>query len=205
MQFLYRSSEPAVRNVIGKSKSRNRGELYRVSSYRMTTRSRMELFGLRARKNGGLCIAKRYATAPMPYRPGYGLGSIIEPTVIEGMETEAKVRSEIVILEQLERDFESTAKSLKNERDRLALEAELDNASFDAAPYDAQIQEMMDQRKPIKEKRLAAYKELFKTMSGLIESGGAATTFNSGAASPIKWPECDVTYLDRAYDYITIN
>ncbi len=40
----------------------------------------------------------RKVTAPMPYRPGYGLGSWLPPGLIDGMKKEAGARSALMVL-----------------------------------------------------------------------------------------------------------
>ena len=52
-------------------------------------------------------MIKKFATTPMPHRPGYGLGSVIQPKIIEGMKKEARSRSKLITYETLIRNIQS--------------------------------------------------------------------------------------------------
>eukprot|EP01084_Bolivina_argentea_P126377 223779_1 len=158
-----------------------------------------------------LFISKRYATAPMPFRPGYGLGSIIQPIVIEGMKTEAQQRSKLLLLEQIISDVESQEKSIENERSRLIATLKVsgewdgDAGKAEIKEFDGRIRKQQQQRYSLETRRQIALEELLKVMTDLIDSGNAPTTFDSGAMSPVDWGSSKIDYFNRAYDSIKVN
>eukprot|EP01083_Nonionella_stella_P219523 786287_1 len=201
-----------INNVIKKSTNSFK-RIYNIRRITITTFAyarKKELIARRMRRGrGSFIINKRYSIAPMPYRPGYALGSVIKPAVIDSMREEATVRSKIVNIESMMATLERTAKDIKNERERYKSEAIMDGTSdsFDPTKYNEKIKELEAEKSKLFEEKFATYSDLLKVMQDLNknEEGKRPTTFNSGSMSPVDWTQSTIKYLDRAYDSINVN
>jgi len=159
-----------------------------------------------------VCLSKRYATAPMPFRPGYGLGSIIQPEVIKGMKKEAQARSKISIIDQVASDISSSIKEIENEQLRTQNARKVQGITIDEKEkdtenkrYKARIERLQKKQDENENRRTYYLLQLMKVMEELIDNGMAPTTFDSGAMSPVDWTQTEIKYLERAYDSISVN
>eukprot|EP01113_Clastostelium_recurvatum_P006474 TRINITY_DN12924_c0_g2_i3.p1 TRINITY_DN12924_c0_g2~~TRINITY_DN12924_c0_g2_i3.p1 ORF type:complete len:529 (+),score=148.88 TRINITY_DN12924_c0_g2_i3:1380-2966(+) len=156
-------------------------------------------------------LRRGFATSPMPFRPGYGLGSWLPPGLLEGMKLEAKSRSQIMVYNQLDSDLESTARELLAEQNQMT--NQLDSRQTLDAPKDlgGLIDDLTKTRGEVIKKKVASYKQLFATQQSLIDQaeGGqetmSFTTFASTVESPVDWVKSKIVYTDRAFDSISVN
>lgn len=149
-------------------------------------------------------------TSPMPYRPGYGLGSWIPQEVVESMKAEAAARSIIVLAGGMLNDVESLKAEMALDRKNSGIELEK------IKPLEDKLKE---QKNNAWEAKLNAYETLWdqqkqqidqlkqastsKAAGGSADTGGAFTTFASSVESPIDWSQSKIIYTDRGSDSIS--
>lgn len=160
-------------------------------------------------------------TSPYPFRSGYGLGSWIEPAVIEGMKQEAAVRSMITMADRMQNDAESVAREIQlaghPTEGKLSKQQTIPRALDDVA-FAKSMTEVTEVRKQIWDIKLASYyslwdlqrkqiAELHAASKGKIDADTmtAPTTFASAVMSPINWALTEIVYKDRGFDAITVD
>eukprot|EP00672_Neobodo_designis_P027354 CAMPEP_0174839572 /NCGR_PEP_ID=MMETSP1114-20130205/8127_1 /TAXON_ID=312471 /ORGANISM="Neobodo designis, Strain CCAP 1951/1" /LENGTH=521 /DNA_ID=CAMNT_0016073697 /DNA_START=155 /DNA_END=1720 /DNA_ORIENTATION=- len=158
-------------------------------------------------------LAALAATSPMPYRPGYGLGSWIPQPVVESMRKEAERRVEIMTLEAVEAEARSAEREIR-------LIADSDDAANDKetrAEAHVMLQEIRQSRRDMMKKKMTAVKGW---LNHLVDSAkpaadgektkdssatGKFTTFGSRHQSPVDWTKSSIKPEDRAFDSLNIG
>ena len=159
-------------------------------------------------------------TSPMPYRPGYGLGSWMPPAVLDSMRREANTRSEIVLLDGMDRDATSLAREVQMAV--APLTNDQSSTQTIAPPMSAQrmaeVQGRVQKaRGIIWERKVDAYMDLLTMLESSVtelkkgsqlDSTGEVTSFTTFAStieSPVDWGMTQVVYTDRAFDSLTVD
>ena len=164
--------------------------------------------------------------SPMPYRPGYGIGSWMPPDVVKGMKSEAFLRSQILLTINMDSDATSLARELQIAMNGLKNSLNGQQGIPDPMSADEERQ-FMDRitkyRTDAWEMKLTAYERLFDGMGqqmaqltaasaqGGVGGGmtgnakGAFSTFANGIESPIDWRLSNIVMKDRSFDSITID
>ena len=154
-------------------------------------------------------------TAPMPYRPGYGLGSWLPPAVVDSLRQEANARGELSLLEGMDADAASLAREIQlaaAPANPLSAVQTIDSAlSAEKARHMAN--RVHAAREKIWERKVGAYMDLLEHLEGSVAStkkdaagrARAATSFVSGVESAVDWGASQVTYVDRGFDSITVD
>jgi hypothetical protein len=157
------------------------------------------------------------ATSPMPYRPGYGLGSWIPQAVVDSMREEAERRVEIMTLESVEAEARSAEREIR-------VIADSDNSETDQATRDAAhtlLTEIREHRTKLMGKKMTAVKKWLNHLvdsaksdadnnsqnknTKRIKDAGAFSTFGSRHQSPVDWTKSEVKPEDRAFDSLNIG
>eukprot|EP01084_Bolivina_argentea_P265741 450560_1 len=180
-------------------------------------------------------IQIRNSTSPYPIRPGFGLGSMIPGTIIEGMKKEAHIRGKIIAYQQLYNDLESTERELSLEMNQI-IDNDVDTnqstvddetkQSESATKQDIQtvtndlqseLKKLQKVKNDILVKKMQAYSNLTemtaqkwgdpeKTSSiDSDENIDSVSAFSKSIESPVDWKESVIAYLDRAEDSLQIN
>eukprot|EP01084_Bolivina_argentea_P265738 450554_1 len=167
-------------------------------------------------------IQIRNSTSPYPIRPGFGLGSMIPGTIIEGMKKEAHIRGKIIAYQQLYNDLESTERELVLELNQIENNLSTSQTLKPITGLSSAIDEIQKVRQNILDQKLDAYKELAKwQLNSLTAASTAAmqntssvatkaenmtfSTFDSSIESPVNWGDSKIDYIDRGEDSIQIN
>eukprot|EP01084_Bolivina_argentea_P266022 451091_1 len=168
-------------------------------------------------------IQKRHNTSPFPFRPGYGLGSMIPPGLINGMKKEAKIRTKIIAFQQMYNDLESTERELTLEMNAIQNNQSISQSIPRSIPkLAAGIFSLQKMKEQVMTQRLLSYAELIALQTtlmhaadivGLINMSDKSTavenmsfsTFDSSIESPVEWSVSKIDYVDRATDSMQIN
>ena len=166
----------------------------------------------------------RAVTSPMPYRPGYGLGSWMPPEVITGMKQEAFLRTQIL----LSTNMDSVATSLARELQitMAGINNGLNSQQTIPTPMTPErakqfMNRITQRRTDAWKAKVQAYRQLFAGMrlqlsqlSAAASGGGggmtgtakgAFSTFANGIQSPIDWTLSKIVMKDRSFDSINID
>eukprot|EP01084_Bolivina_argentea_P265743 450562_1 len=158
-----------------------------------------------------LVIQSRNNTSPFPLRPGYGLGSMLPPTLIDGMKKEAIIRSKILVLSQMESDIESTERELLMQMNQITNSLDSSQTLPKVSGLDKGIAKLQNIRQQCIDDKIAAYEELADLQLNEIlatrnyNAKTAFTTFDSSIESPIDWGNSVIDYIERAADSMQVN
>ena len=162
-----------------------------------------------------------FATKPYPMRSGYGLGSVVPPGLIDGMKREANIRGDILQVEDLLDDLESTERELILEKNGIVNTQDDSQTISDTPGIDAAIKSIARERGKLLRKKLRMYddlislqlehtrarrrdeKRVFTQEEGDLLNENSF--FSSSIESPINWQKTRVDYKDRAFDSIQVN
>jgi len=168
---------------------------------------------------------KKFSTSPFPNRPGYGLGSWIPPLVVKGMKEEAKYRSGIVVLNQIETDMDSVMRELLLEKNQME-NSEDSSQTLELTPelqrtMENNIKKMSHNKTKILNEKFKMYMQLFDVQERLMEQAiksnsnnpnpnqnraeESFSTFDVGVQSPVDYDRSKIVHLPRAFDSITVN
>eukprot|EP01084_Bolivina_argentea_P266020 451089_1 len=162
-----------------------------------------------------LYIQIRKNISPFPLRPGYSLGSMVPPGLIQGMKQESKARSKILLTQQMCEYLESTERQLILEKNQITNNMD----SSQTLPVNIQglnkgITTLQNLRQTAMNQKIDAYNELtelqMKQLNNLSikDSYDEAMSFNafdSSIESAIDWHNSKIDYLDRSHDSMQIN
>jgi len=160
-------------------------------------------------------------TSPMPYRPGYGLGSWLPPDVMDGMKREAHSRSAILLAGQLDNDATSLARELQIAERPIQnpLNSQQDIAvPLDEKTYKDYMGQINNLRRDAWAAKVSSYTVLLNQMQKDIKTlqdaaqgqnpqgiGKVFSTFASDVESPVDWATSKIDLVDRAYDSIAVG
>lgn len=162
-----------------------------------------------------------HAASPMPYRPGYGIGSWLPEKVVNGMRREAAARSEMLLTSNLDNDIQSMARELKLAN---APDIDIDATSLPPPLSDSEFNGVMKKltkaRKNVWDRKLSALDSLIGQIEGQLDGlakaakdvdgdgvpkHGEFTTFASGAESAADWTTSVMGHKERSFDSFNID
>lgn len=162
--------------------------------------------------------------SPMPYRPGYGIGSWMPQEVIKGMKAEAFMRSQILLTTNMNSDATSLARELQITMNGVKnTQNKQQEIPPPMSPEDAKkfMDRITKYRTDAWKMKIDAYGQLFDSMEQQMKdltaaaSGGQAgmkstakgafSTFANGIESPIDWGLSQIVMKDRSFDSINID
>ena len=127
-------------------------------------------------------IQVRHNTSPFPHRPGYGLGSMLPPGLIDGMREEAAIRSKIVAYDRLIDDLEATERKLLLEKNQIR--NNLDNSqtlSVNKKMMSQGIKRISQQRKRLMNDKINAMIELAQHQTKVVGAGSGQNEENENS------------------------
>ena len=162
--------------------------------------------------------------SPMPYRPGYGIGSWMPPEVIKGMKSEAFMRTQILLTTNMDADATSLARELQitmsGVKNSLNKQQEIP-PPMSSDTFSQFMGRITKYRTNAWKMKIEAYGRLFdsmeKQMTDLTQAAsndaggmtgtanGAFSTFANGIESPIDCGLSKIVMKDRSFDSINID
>eukprot|EP01084_Bolivina_argentea_P302751 522616_1 len=150
-----------------------------------------------------------FSISPFPIRVGYGLGSIIQPKILDSMAEEAAIRGKIAKLTQMDTELESTVLELTLQKNRIMNDRENspeDNANREEIPtLLAKIDRLANMRKNILAAKINEYETLIVLQEKSYSAEHPNATFHSDTQSPVNWSLSKIDYFDRAHDSIEVS